>query len=105
MATSKQPAASTASFRRSAARGVGRMLRAAAFAAMGLPTSRVALRRTSRRARAVVLAAAAILFVHVTVADAQGRRAHLSNDLQQHLDAGDATATTVIVSGTYDQVA
>ena len=32
-------------------------------------------------------------------------RAHLSDDLQQHLDAGDATATTVIVTGTPDQIA
>src|SRR5205823_2921325 len=52
----------------------------------------------------LLLPAAAFLFASVT-ADAQGQRAHLSADLQQHLDAGDATATTVIVSGTPDQIA
>src|SRR5712691_2995975 len=52
-----------------------------------------------------MLRVAAIFFISVTVAAAQGRRAHLSDDLQQHLDAGDSTATTVIVSGTPAQVA
>src|SRR5438874_1906377 len=61
-----------------------------------------ASRRMLRPSR-LLLAAATFLFASVT-ADAQGR-AHLSDDLQQHLDAGDATATTVIVTGTPDQIA
>src|SRR5438094_503823 len=60
--------------------------------------------RRMLRASRLLLLAAAFLFASVT-ADAQGQRAHLSNDLQQHLDAGDATATTVIVTGTPDQIA
>src|SRR4051812_19407517 len=48
--------------------------------------------------------AAVLVFGLSTAASAQGR-AHLSNDLQRHLDAGDATATTVIVTGTREQVA
>ncbi len=48
--------------------------------------------------------AAVLVFGLSTAASAQGR-AHLSNDLQRHLDAGDATATTVIVTGTQEQVA
>jgi len=61
----------------------------------------------NRMLRATRLApmAAALLFAAVSGADAQGKRAHLSDDLQRHLDAGDATATTVIVSGTSEQVA
>ena len=59
--------------------------------------------RRMLRALRLLLPAAAFLFASVT-ADAQGR-AHLSDDLQQHLDAGDATATTVIVTGTPDQIA
>ena len=59
--------------------------------------------RRMLRASRLLLPAAAFLLASVT-ADAQGR-AHLSDDLQQHLDAGDATATTVIVAGTPDQIA
>ena len=65
-------------------------------------THSAASRRMLRPSR-LLLAAATFLFASVT-ADAQGR-AHLSDDLQQHLDAGDATATTVIVTGTPDQIA
>ena len=61
-------------------------------------------RRMLRAARLAPMAAA-VLFAAVSGAGAQGRRAHLSDDLQRHLDAGDATATTVIVSGTSEQVA
>src|SRR5258705_6147854 len=61
-------------------------------------------RRMLRAAR-LTLTGAAVLFTAVSGADAQGKRAHLSDDLQRHLDAGDATPTTVIVSGTSDGVA
>ena len=44
-----------------------------------------------------LILAAAILLAGVTHAGAQSRRAHLSNDLKEHIDAGDATGTTVIV--------
>src|SRR5215470_7191652 len=61
---------------------------------------------STRGARtATLLAAAALLLVSVTSADAQGHRAHLSADLQQHLDAGDTAPATVILSGTSDQIA
>src|SRR5438067_7270905 len=51
---------------------------------------------TPKAMRLSLLAAALVLAG--TSAHAQPR-AHLSNDLQQHLDAGDRTATTVVVSG------
>src|SRR5262245_33766688 len=61
---------------------------------------------SNRRARAATLTAAvAFLLASVTSADAQGRRAHLSADLQKHLDAGDNGQSTVILSGTSDQIA
>ena len=41
----------------------------------------------------------------LAAADAQAARAHLSNDLQRHLDSGDTTGTTVIVSGSAERVA
>src|SRR5205814_5668988 len=63
--------------------------------------------RKARMLRAARLAPAAaiLIFAATTTAHAQGRRAHLSNDLQRHLDAGDVTATTVIVNGTSEEVA
>ena len=71
-----------------------------------IPTDAARLRpaeAATRRRRPLLLPAAALLW-RASHADAQGR-AHLSDDLQQHLDAGDATATTVIVTGTPDQIA
>jgi hypothetical protein len=60
----------------------------------------------NRLAKAATLTSAiAFLLVSVTSADAQGRRAHLSADLQKHLDAGDSGPSTVILSGTSDQIA
>jgi len=61
---------------------------------------------STRLAKAATLTSAvALLLVSVTSADAQGRRAHLSADLQKHLDAGDSASSTVIVSGTSEQIA
>src|SRR5690242_4392909 len=54
-----------------------------------------------KKMRLPLLAAAFVLAG--TAAHAQPR-AHLSRDLQQHLDAGDSTASTVIVSGTAGDV-
>lgn len=54
---------------------------------------------------ATLTAAGAFLLVSVTSADARGHRAHLSADLQKHLDAGDSGPSTVILSGTSDQIA
>src|SRR5262245_33341164 len=54
---------------------------------------------------AFILSSVAILLVSVTSADAQGRRAHLSADLQKQLEAGDSAPTTVILSGTSNQIA
>src|SRR5882762_1348377 len=51
------------------------------------------------------VAAGVLLLGGAGAVNAQGRRAHLSSDLQQHLDAGDSTTTTVIVSGTSDEIA
>src|SRR5471032_2862163 len=57
------------------------------------------------RATRLLLPVTAILLAGVSQAGAQSsHRAHISNDLQQHIDAGDATGTTVIVSGTAAQV-
>ena len=59
----------------------------------------------NRPARAALLTSAvAFLLVTVTSANAQGHRAHLSADLQKHLDAGDSGPSTVILSGTSDQI-
>src|SRR5690349_15890322 len=52
-----------------------------------------------------VMIAALVLFSSVTIAGAQGRRAHLSQDLQRHLGSGDTTSSTVIVTGTSAQIA
>ena len=60
--------------------------------------------KPSRRIR-LTLSAVALLFTFATTAGAQGSRAHLSNDLQRHLDAGDSDSTSVIVSGSQEQVA
>src|SRR5262245_54396664 len=61
---------------------------------------------STRLAKAATLTSAvALLLVSVTSADAQGRRAHLSADLQKHLETGDSGASTVILSGTSDQIA
>ncbi len=56
------------------------------------------------RARRVPFVAAAILLAGVSHASAQSHRAHLSDDLKKHIDSGDATGTTVILSGTAAQV-
>src|SRR2546421_10187286 len=68
-------------------------------------TAASATRRMLRATARLALTSAAVLCTAVSGADAQGKRAHLSDDLQRHLDSGDATATTVIVSGTAEQVA
>ena len=61
---------------------------------------------SKRLAKATTLVATVpLLLVSVTSADAQGRRAHLSADLQKHLDAGDSASSIVILSGTSDQIA
>src|SRR5262245_6920375 len=60
---------------------------------------------SNRLAKAATLTAAvAFLLVSVTSADARDHRAHLSADLQKHLDAGDSGPSTVILSGTSDQI-
>jgi hypothetical protein len=54
---------------------------------------------------ATLLLAVVFLLVSVASADAQGHRARLSADLQKHLDAGDDAPSTVVLSGTSDQIA
>jgi serine protease AprX len=54
---------------------------------------------------ATLLSSVAFLLVSVASADAQGHRAHLSADLQKHLDAGDGASSSVILSGTSEQIA
>jgi serine protease AprX len=71
--------------------------------AMSKPSAAFANRRMPHALR-LALPSAVLLFASVTTAAAQGR-AHLSNDLQRHLDAGDGSAASVIVSGTQEQVA
>jgi len=66
---------------------------------------RLARRSTAKAALTRLAPTAAVLVFGVTTAANGQGRAHLSNDLQRHLDAGDATATTVIVTGTSEQVA
>jgi serine protease AprX len=68
-------------------------------------TLTLAILSTRGAKTATLLATAALLLVSVTSAGAQGHRAHLSADLEQHLDAGDTTPATVILSGTSDQIA
>ena len=70
---------------------------------MSKPSAAFANRRMPHALR-LALPLAVLLFASVTTAAAQGR-AHLSNDLQRHLDAGDGSAASVIVSGTQEQVA
>src|ERR1041385_3949331 len=53
----------------------------------------------------LIFSTAAVSLTLAAGADAQARRAHLSNDLQRYLDSGDSTGTTVIVSGSAEQVA
>ena len=53
----------------------------------------------------LLLSSVAFLLVSVASADAQGHRAHLSADLQKRLDAGDGASSTVILSGTSEQIA
>jgi serine protease AprX len=65
----------------------------------------LAIFRNRRAHAATLVSAVAFLLISVTSADAQGHRAHLSADLQQHLEAGDSAPTTVILSGTSDQIA
>ena len=56
------------------------------------------------RASRLLCAAVTLLAGVAQAAGAQSHPAHLSDDLKHHIDSGDATASTVIVSGTAAQV-
>ena len=62
------------------------------------PTRRMRVYRTLF-VRSAMLLAVAVSLVAVPAAQAQGRRARLSEELAKKLEQGDVAATSVIVSG------
>ena len=67
--------------------------------------TRISLTRCSKVYRAVTLLAVVFSLLAAPAAQAQGRRARLSEDLKQRLRQGDQDTTSVIVTGSPARVA